>query len=215
MRAKLWATATLAIGLLLLLPLRAQAAIVDIRAQVAGLDTTTASGEVVYWAGGVLTGQVEVVDTPYFVFTNPATGDSHARHSFSGSLKLNGTAIDLTSQSFFVVFDNFADPDSFSLRLYMNPLSVASNLQLIALDLTKLVAEELSLGTLPDFNSLTYIPNAYDVYSNIKLTPSGPVYGVVGDTFQITEVPEPSTLACAALGLTALGFTRRRRQQPA
>ena len=82
------------------------------------------------WAGGAITGEIDISSTPYLVTGNPNT-EEVSRFSFTGTATLNGVPLTFAPGDYVAVVHNANLGDSTIFNFAFQPFNVSDNLQLL------------------------------------------------------------------------------------
>jgi hypothetical protein len=104
------------------------------------------------WAGGTITGEIDIFSTPFVVTVNPDSGEEVSRFSFTGTANLNGVPLTFAPGSYVAVFHNANLADSTVFNFTFQPFNVSDNLQFLGVffqDWDGVGYVNLSFGTVP------------------------------------------------------------------
>ena len=182
-------------------------------AHLTGIDVTLDS-ERYFWAGGLITGNINVAATPYAITTNPSTGEVAALFSFTGSVKLDGTQLEY-GPSYVAVFHTPSptDPDDIRFAISVVPFNVAPNLQLLNFGFETSYSNTLTYAVFPSLDDLITLIRSFPTDNLLAVPRSDVIFASGGDSYEFSAVPEPDALPLFAIGLGLMGWFGWRKKK--
>ena len=160
------------------------------------------------WAGGTITGAIDISPTPFYVSISPDNGEEVSLFDFTGTATLNGVPLTFADYlhpppgtgtgSAFEVWHNTSDGDAIGFSFVFQPFNVSDNLQLLSV-----LVQDFDSG----FRYVNF--NFGSIPRNVVFTPGGSY------EYEFSATPIPAALPLFATGLGALGLLGWRRKRRA